>query len=250
MATYVVADLHGQYGVFEKGLEKIGFNQDDMLYVIGDAVDRGRDGIKLLSCIKEQDNMDLLIGNHEFMMLNSIEPERKFACTGPDSDLWLFYNGGTATYEGFKGLSTEEKESIISWLKGRYVIKTLSVSGREYCLTHSYYYPEHENKRYSEMTYRDVWDTVWISIYRWDPDTRGENIYKDYDYTFITGHVPVQNAEDNPFSWEEELHMYVNGNLIDIDGGCARGYRKGLENGAIFLRLDDMEEFTVPLRSP
>ena len=41
MATYVVSDLHGQYKLFKKGLKEIGFSEDDMLYVIGDVIDRG-----------------------------------------------------------------------------------------------------------------------------------------------------------------------------------------------------------------
>ena len=40
MATYAVSDLHGQYRTFEKGLRSIGFSDSDMLYVIGDAIDR------------------------------------------------------------------------------------------------------------------------------------------------------------------------------------------------------------------
>ena len=48
MATYAVGDLHGQYDTFAAGLEKIGFQDSDQLYVIGDAIDRGDDGIKIL----------------------------------------------------------------------------------------------------------------------------------------------------------------------------------------------------------
>ena len=43
-----------------------------MLYVIGDAIDRGPDGIKILEYIKKHENMDLILGNHEFLMLNSV----------------------------------------------------------------------------------------------------------------------------------------------------------------------------------
>ena len=40
-----------------------------MLYVIGDAIDRGPEGVKILEYIKLHNNMELIIGNHEFMML-------------------------------------------------------------------------------------------------------------------------------------------------------------------------------------
>ena len=74
MAIYAVSDLHGQYDVFMEGLKKIGFCDSDQLYVIGDAIDRGDDGIKILQYIQVHKNIELLIGNHEFLMLNSIDP--------------------------------------------------------------------------------------------------------------------------------------------------------------------------------
>ena len=58
----------------------------DVLYVIGDAIDRGPDGIKILEYIKDHKNMDLLIGNHEFMMLNAVDPDGKEKCSGGDAE--------------------------------------------------------------------------------------------------------------------------------------------------------------------
>ena len=48
MATYAVSYLHGQYELFKKLLEVIHFSDDDFMYVLGDAIDRGPDGIKIL----------------------------------------------------------------------------------------------------------------------------------------------------------------------------------------------------------
>ena len=76
MATYAISDLHGQYGIFEKLLEVIDFSDDDYMYVLGDAIDRGPDGIRILQRIMSSPNMDLLIINHEFLMLNSVDPGR------------------------------------------------------------------------------------------------------------------------------------------------------------------------------
>ncbi len=44
-----------------------------------------------------------------------------------------------------------------------------------------------------------------------------------------------------------ELKIYEKGNFIDIDGACGLGYHQGFHNGALFLRLDDMEVFPVHL---
>ncbi len=244
MSVYAVSDLHGQYLVFLKGLKKIGFSEDDRLYFMGDAVDRGPDGIKILQLIKDHENMDLIMGNHEFMMLNSVDPEGKKKCNGKDANLWLYYNGGTKTYEKYGELSDEERLELLTWLKDRYVIKTIELSGVKFCLTHSYYKQGFENMKYSEMEYRDVWDIVWKSYYRPDANTHAADIYRDYDYTFITGHVPVQRAFGRIY---EELRIFERGNFIDIDGGCAMGPFAGKPTGALFLRLDDMKVFPVPL---
>ena len=59
MSTFVVSDLHGYSEVFERGLDHIHFSDSDRLYIIGDAIDRGPDGIKLLQMIHDNPNMDL-----------------------------------------------------------------------------------------------------------------------------------------------------------------------------------------------
>ena len=249
MATYVVSDLHGQYKLFKEGLEKIGFSEDDMLYVIGDVIDRGKDGIKLLQCIKRNKNMDLLIGNHEHMMLNSVDPDGKEACDGEDYDLWLFLNGGNVTYDHYLKLTEKSRKALLAWLRNRYVIKTLEVGGKKFCLTHSYYDPDLENKKCRELSYMETWRIVWKSLFREERATHGTDIYKDYDYTFIIGHVPVQRIRAS-YTAEEDfsrLEIYRQGNLIDIDGGCSFMGRNGIKSGALFLRLDDMEVFPVEL---
>lgn len=40
MATYVISDIHGEYELFIKLLEKIRFTSADTLYVLGDVIDQ------------------------------------------------------------------------------------------------------------------------------------------------------------------------------------------------------------------
>ncbi len=250
MSVYAVSDLHGQYNTFIKGLEKIGFSDDDYLYVIGDAIDRGPKGIKILMHIKNNKNIDLIIGNHEFMMLNSVATDGKKKCNGQDAELWLDYNGGRKTFPDYGRLPVNQRKSLLEWLNSRYLIKTIEVGDRKFCLTHSYYSKALENMIYSEISYWDIWNIVWTSMYRYGDETRGENIYKDYpEYTFITGHVPVLSVMRSRKGRPDynELTILKDGNLIDIDGACAMGYQRGVNNGALFLRLDDMKVFPIPL---
>ena len=69
---YVTSDLHGYpLEKFRSMLDSVGFSQKDFLYILGDVIDRGADGISLLRWIMLQPNVELLLGNHEAMMLAS-----------------------------------------------------------------------------------------------------------------------------------------------------------------------------------
>ena len=45
---YAMSDLHGEYQKYLAMLEKIKFNQEDTLYLLGDLVDRGPEPVKIL----------------------------------------------------------------------------------------------------------------------------------------------------------------------------------------------------------
>ena len=36
LSTYVMSDIHGNYRAYKAMLEKINFNREDMLYILGD----------------------------------------------------------------------------------------------------------------------------------------------------------------------------------------------------------------------
>lgn len=250
MATYVVSDLHGHYDVFDKGLKQIDFSDKDMLYVIGDAIDRGNDGIQILQEIMRRDNMDILIGNHEFMMLNAVNPEGDPKCDGSDAYLWLEANGGDRTFSKYKKLAPQDRKGLLSWLNSRKLSVTIIVDTiegkKQYTLTHSYYNPDYEEAELRDVPYGEAWKIVWYSIYRQDTPCR--SIYEKYaDRLFITGHVPVQRIEGSIFAYKNRLpEPYHNKNLINIDGGLSYGHY-GIANAAIFMRLEDMEYFVIPL---
>ena len=68
MSTYVMSDLHGQYELYREMLKKIEFDSDvDVLYVLGDILDRGPGSLKLLQKIKDSERVYALAGNLECM---------------------------------------------------------------------------------------------------------------------------------------------------------------------------------------
>ena len=72
MSKYVISDIHGQYDAFMRLLKKINFCAEDELYVLGDAIDRGPDGIKILKSIMKMDNATMFLGNHELLMMEAL----------------------------------------------------------------------------------------------------------------------------------------------------------------------------------
>ena len=82
MSIYVMSDIHEESDLFHAMLEQIDFSESDTLYILGDVIDRGPDGIALLQEIRKTPNMIMLIGSHEYMMLRHYEPKRA------ELDLW------------------------------------------------------------------------------------------------------------------------------------------------------------------
>ena len=65
MSVYFISDIHGEYGLFLKLLNRINFSASDTLYVLGDFIDKGKDSLKLLKFICEHENVKAILGNHE-----------------------------------------------------------------------------------------------------------------------------------------------------------------------------------------
>ena len=70
---YVMSDIHGNRRRFDSIMEQIRLQPEDHLYVIGDVVDRHPNGISILLQLMGMKNVTMLLGNHEYMMLNAID---------------------------------------------------------------------------------------------------------------------------------------------------------------------------------
>ena len=69
---YVMSDIHGCGKAYHEILRKIKFCDTDHLYILGDVIDRGPDGISTLEDIMRRKNVTMLLGNHEHMMLEAL----------------------------------------------------------------------------------------------------------------------------------------------------------------------------------
>jgi serine/threonine protein phosphatase 1 len=231
MATYVMADIHGEYEMFMEILDQINLKETDTLYVIGDILDRGPHPIKTLLKLMEMQNAICLVGNHELMALECLE----FLCreiteesiesldkeTVDNLITWQM-NGSVTTTDEFHKLDKETREEIIEYIRDFLIYEEIKVNGKKYLLVHAglgNYSPERDIEDYS------LQELVWN---RADYDTQ----YFEDTYV-ITGHTPTQAIEGAiPGS------IYRNNNHIAIDcGSCFPGGRLAA------LCLDTDEEF-------
>jgi len=74
---FVISDLHGQYDLFLKLLEKINLKREDLLVIMGDICDRGEKSYEIyMKCMKMMKlgyNLKFILGNHEDMLLEDLE---------------------------------------------------------------------------------------------------------------------------------------------------------------------------------
>ena len=214
MAVYVMSDLHVDWAHFRLMLMRIRFSSRDQLYIIGDAVDRGPHGIRLLHYIQKQQNMTLLLGNHELMLLEGLQ-----ACGDALDADWF----DPATFAELSQLSPAARGELASSLSALPVFLNISAGGQSYFLVHaSPAPPGTEGEQLLEYL-------LWTRV---SPDDR-------FSRPVIAGHTPTAYYQS-----KTPLRIWRNGNFTDID--CGTAFRSVLPGGCLAcLRLDDGREFYV-----
>ncbi|MBE5879561.1 MAG: fructose-bisphosphatase class III [Lachnospiraceae bacterium] len=254
MSNYVISDIHGQYKSYKRMLRAIQLQPEDTLYVLGDVIDRGPDGIKILNDMMKRENVIMFMGNHELMMLDALKNLQEYRSHDredtDDLDLWLDpCNGGKRTFEAFQELSPAKKKQIIQYLESSYVIKRITINKKKYHLSHAYICDKKgDSIKYSDVRHRQVWDSVWINIYDRAFLSKNEaHIFPNKKTIYIAGHTFTQRLD-----CMDELGrgvVYHNDNyhgyhVYNIDCGMALK-NKSSQLGC--LRIEDGMEFYVPL---
>ena len=245
MATYVLSDIHGHLDYFEDILRQIEFSHKDVLYIIGDGIDRGPNPIGVLKRIKEIPNAHFLLGNHEHMMIQALVENDKSMMAN-----WL-RNGGDITLEQFQLLPENEQKILLDWLQTRLIaIPNLFVNGKQYFLAHAshpLFYLE-EPLSYKKACDFDrhqiLWSRDYGLVFKDELASRYHRLYNKYKKTtLLFGHTPVYktNYAKTNRSGQPLISRTGSGHLINIDCGCARGLPLGC------LRLDDGKEFYASL---
>ena len=67
--TYILSDIHGEYKLFCRLMEKVKFSDEDTLISCGDMIEKGDCSIRLAKLLFSMKNAVLLAGNHEYAFL-------------------------------------------------------------------------------------------------------------------------------------------------------------------------------------
>ncbi len=124
---FLCSDIHGDFDKYQKALDIVG---DDDLIIIGDVIDRGDEGFRILLDTMNRDNVTLMMGNHEAMMAESIFGK------GLYGDAWLSpNNGGETTARAFMR-AVKKKEIDEEALEDYLVHLPVSIDFGDYYLVH------------------------------------------------------------------------------------------------------------------
>lgn len=207
--TYCFSDIHGKYNLWEQ--IKNYCDKTDKIYFLGDAIDRGPDGIKIMNEMIFDDRVIYLKGNHEDI-LSICVPE--FIEGHFENAAWWTYNGGTPTWENLKKCSDDSK---------MWYVKQINKMPESLIYT---------NKKEQKIFLSHAGTSIKMNEKDLILECKGENPYiwnrkhftrpwpqdSKYDNWFVVhGHTPVQILKTEMGIALTDTHKYDNEHKIDLD---------------------------------
>lgn len=230
--TYVTSDLHGfSLEKFKNLLSLANFTDEDELYVLGDVIDRGEDGIKILLWLMDIPNAHLLLGNHEDMLLccsflfDEVNEDSLASIT--DAEMRRLYNwkrnGAEPTIRALKELTPADRQRVLDYVSDAPCYAKVSIGNRNFLLVHAGLGGYEKDKPIEEYS---SYDLLWSR----------PQLSDNYSYDFITvfGHTPTAYYSKIYYG-----RMIKTSTWINVDTGAASGL------APMLLRLDDLREFYV-----
>ena len=215
MTKYAISDLHGRKDLWLKANKEV-FKEDDVIYFLGDAADRGFDGWELIKILLDDPRVTYIKGNHEDMFIAAAEK--------PLLNLRLLeLNGGMGTYSDYLSDTEENRNNYVALLKELPVLAIIqNKQGQVINLSHAGYTPIY-NPTEEDL----LWDREHL-YHEW-PENENSIV--------VHGHTPVQYLTQG----KTEIVQYANGHKYDIDLGAFASNKLGI------LNLETFEEIVVSL---
>ncbi|MFO8000327.1 MAG: metallophosphoesterase family protein [Marinilabilia sp.] len=214
--TFFVGDVHGCSRTFRKMVqEEIGLSKTDVLYCIGDYIDRGPGNKEVVDFILELKNqryqVHTLRGNHEQMLLDARQ--------GGDALLLWMMNGGEQTLQSF-GVSSVNKmeQKYLDFFSDT----LFYIEGDDFIAVHAGLNFD------AEDPFKDLESMFWIRGFQVDRDFLSGRL-------LIHGHTPIPK--------EQILSQPLDG-AINIDGGCVYQSLPGMGH-LVALSLEEQKFFVV-----
>ena len=244
---YVISDIHGNYEKYCELLDCIDLKDEDVLYVLGDVIDRGEQGIRILQDMMFRINVVPIIGNHDLIGWQCLkwltqEITEESIDNMDDQMLQIIEewckSGGQTTINEVMVLPKEEREEILEYLEEFRAYEEVCVGKNTFLLVHGGFEYDTFDAQRSLDDY-DLEELVWTRM----------KLDEEYfpDKYIVFGHTPTCHlwAEERGVSLEEILReenchrIFKKGKLIGIDCGCAYDGYLGC------LCLETMEEIYV-----
>ena len=184
---FVISDLHGQYDLFLKLLEKIDLKREDLLLILGDICDRGKKSyeiyMKCMKMIKLGYNLKFILGNHEDMLLEDLENDYPIRY---ETEYSVFRNSKYFENKDMKDWHEEnfleEIEWLVKWLKNCPLI----ISGNENIFVHAGLDLKKVLEKQEKETVLWTREEFWLMENVELEEYKGKNIY--------FGHTPNING--------------------------------------------------------
>lgn len=216
---YVIGDIHGNKEKYHTMLEKTAPGMNDTVFILGDIINIGDEGIAILQDMMYKTNIYPILGEHEYMAKKVFPLIEKYdsiegalnGLSGEDKETfekWLTMKSEKTT-EDFLALDDEGKESIIDYLSEFTPYEEIDVGGKSFVLCHAGINSFNEEAPLDDYSEEDFVfaKTDYGTIY-----------FKDR--YLVTGHTPTA-VIDRALTGK----VYSKKRHIALDCGCAYGGR-------------------------
>lgn len=246
MRYYVCSDLHGCYDRYQALLQRM--EKDSVLYLLGDFLDRGPEGLRILLDALERPNVELIAGNHELtaalLLPKTVQEVTQESLEHPEELMgWLEdiaawrEDGGGATLAEFRILTQAQRRQVLEELEQLPVYEELSVEGNHFILTHGGLGEAPDPRRpLEEYSIQELLFTRPNLSKPWESET-----YVVFGHTptryYFAREAGLDLRTMDPSQYRDEI--YRRGRWIGIDCGCGQGGRLGC------LCLNTLEELYI-----
>lgn len=232
---YVTSDIHGCYDALQRLLHTIQFSDADILYIVGDAIDRGPESLETLNFIRKTKNIKLLLGNHEEFFLECLKTVWRKESSFISMDVWMKH-GGRETYDAFIQLPMEEQKEMVKYIQScpLYHILDNEQTGKV-VLVHAGLLADKKAVTWEALMEKQERTTLlWVK-----EDFLCHPFEAEMEGRVLFGHTPtceIQRVRKEP---RRRGLVWKDGKRWGIDGGYLFG------GHLICIRLDDWREYYI-----